>query len=292
MLSPVSTLSLEECYDHCKKIALGHYENFPVGSMLVPQNLRRHVYALYAFMRTADDVADDPVTPSTKKLAALSEIRKALNTGSDDPIIRAVRNTLKQCSLDRVELHSLLDAFEFDARAEVRFEAFSDLRWYSARSAEPVGRMILALFGCADPVLIQKSNEITSALQLLNFMQDAQEDLHNGRSYFPRRDYEQFDIHSAVEILQKPDSSARLLAFEGQRVWQMIEAGLPLAESVRGRLRYELRAVILSALRLLRKMEKSHWSHLSQGEKPRLTRTDKLLILVRALLGPIKMARL
>jgi phytoene synthase len=281
-------LSLDACYDRCRSIALSHYENFPVGSILLPRKLRPHVFALYAFMRTADDIADDPARQSADKLAELAEIRKALAQGSDDPIIRATRHTLETRELSSAPLERLLDAFEFDARGEVCFQTYADLRWYTARSAEPVGQLILALFGYSSPALVQLSNEITSALQLLNFLQDIREDLAAGRSYIPLEDMQRYGIEGPDKLLGHP-RAPELLGFEADRVETMLHSGFELPELVTGRLRYELRAVIQGALAVLAKMRASGWRYVSDlSDKPKLHSADKIRILLLALAGAVK----
>lgn len=284
-------LSLQACYDRCRSIALSHYENFPVGSILLPGKIRRDVFALYAFMRTADDIADDPSRPAAEKLEKLGQIRRSLVEGSDNPIIRATRHTLEVQRLSSDPLERLLDAFEFDARGEVHFKTYEDLRWYTSRSAEPVGQLVLALFGYTDPALLRLSNEITSGLQLLNFLQDVREDLAAGRSYLPLEDMQRFGIAGPVELLSH-SRTAELMAYEADRVETMLRSGCDLPELISGRLRYELRAVMLGALAVLRKMRNSRWSYLSDksdiSDTPKLSSIEKIGVFARALLGSIK----
>jgi squalene synthase HpnC len=277
-------LSLDACYAKCRSVALSHYENFPVGSILMPKKHRKHVYALYAFMRVADDVADTPGRFPEEKLALLQDMRNSLVHGSDDPIIRAVRQTLEVNAMSPSQLERLLDAFEFDAKAGVSLDSYDDLRWYTARSAEPVGELILALFGYRDETRIGLSNEITSALQLLNFVQDLREDLGNGRSYLPKSDYVRCDIPSG-DVLQHPNLRT-LLAFETDRVESMLNSGKALPELVKGRLRFELRAIILAAQALVKKMRTSNWVYASDSRPVlRLSGRDKLAVLLKALFG-------
>src|SRR5258708_5108380 len=117
-------LSTEAAYDYCRTIALGHYENFPVGSVLIPKKIRPHFFALYAFMRTADDFADLPQRSKEERLALLSDWRRQLDeclTGNqpEHPVFIALSHTISECKLSADPLYRLLEAFEFDAKGEV-----------------------------------------------------------------------------------------------------------------------------------------------------------------------------
>lgn len=280
-------LSLDKCYDRCRTLALSHYENFPVGSVLLPGSVRKHVFALYAFMRTADDIADVPGRTFEERLALLRDLRQSLEQGSDDPIVIAVRNTLDVCRLDVGLLCRLLEAFEFDARGNVHFDTFADLRWYTARSAEPVGALILQLFGYRSAELLRLSNEITSGLQILNFIQDVREDIANGRCYFPVEDCVKFGIVAGEDFGEHP-RAPELLAYSADRVEEMLRQGARLPEMTRGRLRYELRAIVLGALALLNQMRAEGFQHVrSNAPRPVVGSGRKLMILTRALIGAV-----
>ncbi len=276
---PNQKYSLEEAYQYCRKIALGHYENFPVGSVLIPKNNRQHFYALYAFMRTADDFADLPDRPKQERLELLADWRRQLDEVSSEdepknPIFLALRNTITQCKLQTAPLYRLLEAFEFDAKGEVVFETFDDLRWYTSRSADPVGELVLALFGYRDAYRIKLSNEICSALQLLNFVQDIKVDVANKRYYYPKEDCRIFGIDFEIDTINS-DKLSLVSLFELERVEALLDRGALLAESVSGRLRYELRAIVHAARKMTLKIRKldgnsyltrlklSKWEHLS-----------------------------
>ncbi|MBS1902571.1 MAG: squalene/phytoene synthase family protein [Bacteroidetes bacterium] len=273
---------LTEAYAECRRMA-AHYENFPVGSVLVPKRLRHHFFALYACMRMADDFADLPERPREERLRLLADWRDRLlnpQRDSEHPIFLALRNTITECRLDTAPLLRLLEAFEFDARGNVRFETFDDLRWYTARSADPVGELVLALFGHHEPRLIQLSNEICTGLQLLNFIQDIKEDLANGRYYFPKEDWDLFEIEPSAE----PDKNrlALLSLFEADRVESLIDRGAPLAEIVGGRLGLELRAVVHSARRMVANIRRLDGN--TYLTRPTLTRREQISVLLQSLL--------
>jgi squalene synthase HpnC len=283
-------ISLIDAYAHCRHIA-GHYENFPVGSILIPKKLRKHFFALYAFMRTADDFADLPTRSREERLELLAEWRRQLDESlagkwSENPIFFALSNTIKECKLNPSPLYQLLEAFEFDARGQVHFETFDDLRWYTSRSADPVGELVLALFGYRDSERIKLSNEICSALQLLNFIQDIKEDLKNKRYYYPKEDCEIFEIALGSSGLaeRSPDWDSRLALvslFEIERVEALLDRGASLAESVSGRLRYELRAIIHEARKMIAKIRRSDGN--TYLLRPKLSKWKHFTVLLQSL---------
>jgi len=282
--------ALPKAYDHCKQIARGHYENFPVGSLLVPKKLRPSIYALYAFMRTADDFADEPGRTSQERLRLLAEWRQHLDRAiagqlPSDPIFLALQDTVSKFSLPVEPLYSLLDAFEFDAKGLVSFETYEDLHWYTRRSAEPVGKLVLALFGYRDEERIQLSNDLCTALQLLNFLQDAKDDLQNGRCYIPREDYLKFGICSTGEILTSSSAGA-LVLYECDRIERLLSNGSSLPERVNGRLKFELRAVLHGAKLMLRKIRAMDGNTIRS--RPKLTSRERRAIVLAALLAKVQ----
>jgi squalene synthase HpnC len=279
--------ALLKAYDRCKQIARGHYENFPVGSLLVPQKLRPSIYALYAFMRTADDFADESGRTPEERLRLLAEWRQHLDRAiagelPSDSIFLALQHTISKFSLPVKPLYSLLDAFEFDAKGYVTFETYEDLHWYTRRSAEPVGELVLALFGYRDVERIQLSNDLCTALQLLNFLQDAKDDLQNGRCYFPEEDYRIFGIHSAEEILTSSNAGA-LVLYECDRIERLLANSSSLPERVNGRLKYELRAVLHGAKLMLRKIRAMDGE--TARSRPKLSSRERRAIVLAALLS-------
>ena len=291
--------SLSESYEYCRTIALGHYENFPVGSILIPKNIRHHFYALYAFMRTADDFADLPHRTKEERLELLADWRRYLDEAiqgkkPENPIFIALRNTISECNLQVAPLYRLLEAFEFDAQGEVRFETFDDLRWYTSRSADPVGELVLALFGYRDAKRIKLSNEICSALQLLNFIQDIKEDIANDRFYYPQEDCRMFGtdretvertlVRSSDGLKSVPLSLTSLFALE--RVEALLDRGAPLAESVSGRLRYELRAIVRAARKMTRKIRKLDGN--SYLMRPKLSKWEHLSVILQSIVRKAK----
>ncbi len=276
--------TLTEAYAHCRTIATSHYENFPVGSMLIPRKLRRHFFALYAFMRTADDFADLSHRSSEERLTLLGDWRAKLhsiykNEQPSGPIFLALQDTIRKFDLGVQPFDLLLEAFEFDARGNVRFETYEDLHWYTNRSAEPVGQLVLALFGYRDGERIGWSNDICTALQLINFLQDAKEDLTNDRFYFPWEDFIKFGISKAEDIAIS-SRSWELVLFECDRIEQLLTNGTALPESVSGRLRMELRAVLAGARMMLSKIRAMNGNMIEA--RPKLSSLEKTRMLLSA----------
>lgn len=275
-----------EAFEHCKRIATSHYENFPVGSFLIPKASRKHFYALYAFMRTADDMADLPSSGTpTERLEKLANWRSHLedvyiNKPATHPVFIALAETIHKYSFEKELFTRLLEAFEFDSKGDVEFATYSDLRWYTARSADPVGELILGLFGYKDNERIALSDEICSGLQLLNFIQDLAEDVRNNRYYLPTEDCNRFGV-TQKEIARGGDSVNKLILYQTVKAEEMIDRGAHLAELVKGRLRFELRAVVFGARRMIRKIREQNGDVLST--RPKLSKSEHVYILLKSL---------
>ncbi|MBL8726732.1 MAG: squalene synthase HpnC [Planctomycetes bacterium] len=228
-----------------------HYENFPVGSWLLPKRARRHLHRIYAFARTADDLADE-----WRDAAALAGFRADFlahcrGAAHDVPLFVDLVATLRECSLEESLFTDLLSAFAQDL--EVRRYDRAALADYCRRSADPVGRLVLRVCGYRDPALDRLSDRICTALQLLNHLQDLGADLRQrDRIYFPLEDLAR---HGAGEAdLRAPSASPALRAFvlaEAFALGREFAAGWPLVDAVRGRLRWELRAILRGAAAVL-----------------------------------------
>lgn len=248
----------------------GHYENFPVASVLLPRSMRRHIAALYAFARTADDFADEGVRPAEERLrllegwqrrlwhAAASDVPGDPPAGGEPPdtieIFLAVGASIREHNLPVSLFEDLLSAFRQDVTV-TRYATWVDLLDYCRRSANPVGRLVLRIAGHDDPRLDQWSDHICSALQLTNFWQDLKIDFDRGRIYLP---FEEHHAHDAREedlrTNQVPLEWQQALAAASIRTRTLFESGRPLCDAVKGRLRYELRATWLGGVRILERL--------------------------------------
>jgi phytoene synthase len=280
--------SVDASFAYCTRLARSHYENFPVGSLLIPRRLQKHFHSIYAFARTADDFADerlDPPRTAEERLALLREWRLMLNEvyqgRPSHPIFVALAETVRQFELPIELFEDLLSAFSQDVTVQ-RYSTFADLLDYCRRSANPVGRLVLLLFGRREETLLRRSDSICTALQLTNHWQDLSIDLAKDRLYLPKEDLARFGVTvDDIVARRHPDRFRELMAFQVARTRELFEDGKGLASNVQGRLGIELRAVWLGGRRILERIEASRYDVLSS--RPVLTRLDRLKILASAL---------
>lgn len=187
----LGTQNLSDAYDYCRKIALGHYENFPVGSITLPKKIRKHIFAVYTFSRIADDIADEDYEISKEERLLLlnkflENFENVINEKIEttNPIFLALSATISQMNLPLLPFEKLIKAFKMDVDF-VRPRNTEDLLNYCRYSANPIGELILRLFGEYDEINAEKSDAITSALQLINFWQDLSVDKLKNRNYIP-----------------------------------------------------------------------------------------------------------
>jgi len=182
-----SVSSTDEAFSFCKKIANSHYENFPVGSLLIPKKQRKHVFAVYAFARTADDIADEFVNePRESRIKALTDFENLLTSGqTSNPIFLAVQKTIKENNLPDLPFRKLIEAFRRDVNF-IHAESIEDLLVYCSYSANPIGEIVLRLFGLFNDRTSPLLDKICSALQLTNFWQDISIDREKGRLFIPK----------------------------------------------------------------------------------------------------------
>lgn len=269
-------------------MSVDHYENFPVASWLCPPALRPAVAAIYWFARTADDIADEGEASPAARLAALAAYRAALQAtieGRPDPgrwpaVFAALGPVIRDTGLPTACLHDLLSAFEQDARQQ-RWPDRAALLDYCSRSANPVGRLLLHLYQVRDPVALQRSDAVCSALQLINFWQDLGTDVRRGRLYLPLADCARHGV-SPEAVLDGVDSAAlrRLVADEVAWARGLMHEGAPLVHQVPGRAGWELRLVVQGGLRILDKIEAS--GHATLLRRPRLRAWDLLPMAIGA----------
>ena len=250
----------QQGYRWCRTLARSHYENFPVASLFLPARLRNPIAAIYAFARTADDIADEGDTTAEERLQQLGAMELALNeissgTTPDTPLYQALADTITRNNLPIALFHDLLSAFRQDVHKN-RYADFGEVMDYCRRSANPVGRLLLHLTGQATERNLAMSDALCSALQLINFLQDIEQDYReNGRIYIPQDEMQRFAI-SEEDIRQRRNSLQlrQLLQHQVQRASKLLRAGSPLGKVLKGRFGLELRAVILGGARVLEKL--------------------------------------
>ncbi len=179
--------NLATAYDFCRKIARRHYENFPVGSILIPRNERKYFYAIYSFARIADDIADELHFHShTDRISALNDFVVLLESHekTTNPIAIAVRDTMRCKEIPSRPFRKLIDAFISDINF-VQPRSFDDSLHYCEHSANPIGELVLRIFGEYTEQTRIYSDAICTGLQLVNFWQDISVDIPRGRVYIP-----------------------------------------------------------------------------------------------------------
>lgn len=267
-------------------MSVNHYENFPVASILLPSALRPAVAAIYAFARSADDLADEGDQPPQERLAALAAYEAALDRidrgePAQDPMFAALAKVVAEYRLPLQPLRDLLSAFRQDV-VTPRYADFAGLLDYCRRSANPVGLLMLHLYGAAEPRNVTQSDAICSALQLINFWQDVAIDWDKDRIYLPQEDMQRFHV-SEADIAGRRDTPAwrQLMAFEVERARAMMLAGAPLAARLPGRIGWELRLVVQGGLRILERIEATDYD--VYRRRPKLGKADWLLMAWRSL---------
>ena len=256
----------DAAYATCLRLARAHYENFPVASRLLPKSARRHVAAIYAFARLADDFADEGDRPAAARLALLDDWQRRLDEaasgradddGSDaGRIFVALADTMRSRALDVSLFSDLLSAFRQDVTV-TRYEDWDTLLDYCRRSANPVGRLVLRISGYDDPALDRASDEVCTALQLTNFWQDLERDFRKGRVYVPQAVLRAHRADEADLGRRRMTPEWRAAMSEAaRRTRESFDRGRSIADRVRGRLRWELRATWLGGVRTLDRLER------------------------------------
>jgi len=259
---------------------VGHYENFPVASLLVPARLREPIRVIYRFARSADDFADEGEDPPDVRLRKLAEYRRQLAAPAE-PLLREVAKIIREHELPVELFADLLDAFEQDVTRK-RYASFAEVMEYCRRSANPVGRLLLHLFKRTSERDLQDSDAICSALQLINFWQDIELDYAKDRRvYLPQDEMARFGVterHLAEKICDR--AWEHLLQFQTQRTRALMLSGAGLGQRLPGRIGLEIRATIQGGLRILEKMERAGYDVFRR--RPRLRPFDWPLLFLRA----------
>ena len=267
-------------------MAVDHNENFPVASLLLPRRLVPAVQAIYAFARSADDIADEGHATPDERLAALKDYEAALvhielGKPPAEPLWQRLAATIAAHDLPLRPFHDLLSAFRQDVTVH-RYATYDELLDYCRRSANPVGVLMLHLYGAATPENVRDSDAICTALQLINFWQDVAVDLQKERIYVPMEDLARFVISPAH--LHDPAAHGKwrsLMRFEVQRTRALMLSGAPLAWRLPGRIGLELRMVVHGGLRILEAIEAVDYDVFRR--RPTLARADWLKVFWRAL---------
>jgi squalene synthase HpnC len=277
-------------------MAVEHYENFPVASRLMPSAIRQDVVNLYRFARYADDIADEGNDTPAKRLQKLRLLHLAVNSmalSNDSPatppfsdpeidrICRPLAATVKRHQLPIGLLSDLLSAFEQDVHVQ-RYPNNQVLLDYCSRSANPIGRLMLHLFKHHSTHSNQQSDQICTALQLINFLQDIAIDFEKGRIYLPQDDMLKFGVTEAdLALGQMTTGLKHLMQQHVAYCRNLLKSGQPLGRALSGRKGLELRLIIQGGQRVLEKIESVQYDIFQK--RPTLKTFDWLLIFWRAI---------
>ena len=265
----------------------GHYENFPVASLLLPRRLRPAVLAIYRFARGADDIADEGDASPSVRLAGLATYERALDAIAagappEDPPYPELAAAIRRHALPLAPFRDLLSAFRQDVTT-TRYPTFAALTDYCRRSANPVGRLLLQLYEAATPANLAWSDAVCTALQLINFWQDIAIDWGKGRVYLPQDDLARFGVPEEQIAASRVDDRWRhLLAFESARARLLLESGRPLTRVLPWRLALELGGVLAGGHRILDAIDAAEGDVFRH--RPRLQRADWAIVALHALL--------
>jgi phytoene synthase len=266
-------------------MSVDHYENFPVASILMPKRLRKPVAAIYHFARAADDIADEGEISDEERLKQLDEFRAELkriesNKTPHTTLFRNLAAEIDEHALPMRPLYDLLDAFSQDV-VKKRYANFDDLLDYCRRSANPVGNLLLHLYGEASEVNLKYSDAICTSLQLINFWQDVAKDWAIARVYLPQDDLVRFGVNEAQIAQGRTDDNWRaLMQFEVQRAREMMLYGKPLGTILTGRIGLEMRMIIAGGLRILDKIETADYDMFNR--RPVLKPYDWVIMLAKS----------
>ncbi len=261
-------------------MGVGHYENFPVASLLLPAPLREPVEVIYRFARSADDIADEGDDPAPLRLEKLKEFHRQLRTPSD-PLFHDVERIVREHGLPLQLFADLLDAFTQDVTKKA-YANYTEVLDYCRRSANPVGRLLLHLFKRTTESDLRRSDAICSALQLINFWQDVDVDYAKDRRiYLPQDEMASHGVterHLAEKICN--EEFIDLMKFQVSRTRGLMLSGASLGRDLPGRIGMEIRTTVQGGLRILEKIEAAGYDVFRR--RPVLRALDWPLILARA----------
>lgn len=281
-------------YRHCRDLARAHYENFPVASLALPRRLREAVAVIYAFARGADDLADEGDLAPETRLILLRRYGSGLDAALagqtvPDPVLMASADVIAHHGLPAALFHDLLTAFRMDVTRR-RYASYAEVLDYCRYSANPVGRLLLHLVGAADPPRVAASDQICTALQLINFLQDIDQDYRErDRIYLPADDMARHGVTERQLRERRSDARLRaLLSEQRARARARLRAGAHLGRTLSGPMALEVRMILAGGFRILDLLAARREDLFT---RPRLGARDRLALLWRALSGRLEASR-
>jgi squalene synthase HpnC len=278
------TLELEACYRYCEALCRARHHNYPVGSMFARSALRKHIFALFAFARVADDFADEK-TYEGRRARELDRWEEQLVAGyrgnADHPVFVALSDTVDKFALPITEFTELLSGFRTDLERR-RYATFDELRAYTRQAAEPVGRLVLYIGGYRAPELHAFADDLSTALAVARLVQDIPSDWNRGRVYLPAEDLRHFGVTEAdISSRRVSPAVGDLVRYEVARTRALFERARPLVDRLGPDLAVEFALTWHGGMRILDKIE--HVGKKLFAQRPQLGTADKALVLARAL---------
>jgi len=278
------TLELDACYRYCEALCRARHHNYPVASMFARSHLRKHIFALFAFARVADDFADELAFEGrrARELDRWEEQLHAAYRGiAEHPVFVALADTVDKFSLPITELLELLGGFRTDLERR-RYATFDELRSYTRQAAEPLGRALLYIGGYRAPELHAYAEDLSTAIAVARLVQDVPADWQRGRVYLPAEDLRHFGV-TEQDIAERRVTAAvgALVRYEVARTRALFERARPLVDVVGADLAVELALTWHGGMRILDKIE--HVGPRLFAKRPSLTRVDKAIVLARAI---------
>jgi squalene synthase HpnC len=278
------SLELDACYRYCEALVHAKHHNYPVGSMFARSHLRKHIFALFAFARVADDFADEGAYEGrrARELDRWEEQLHAAYRGhADHPVFVALADTVDKFALPITEFTELLSGFRTDLERR-RYATFDELLSYTRQAAAPIGRLLLYIGGYRAPELHAYAEDLSTAIAIARLIQDVPSDWERGRVYLPIEDLRHFGV-SETDIASRRVSASvgNLVRFQVARARSLFERARPLVDIIGADLAVELALTWHGGMRILDKIEgtgKRLFAH-----RPRLNKADKALVVARAI---------
>lgn len=277
------SLEIEACYRYCEALCRAKHHNYPVGSMFARSKLRKHIFAVFAFARVADDFADEPAYEGrrARELDRWEEqLHQAYRGNADHPVFVALADTVDKLALPITEFTELLSGFRTDLE-RLRYATFDELLSYTRQAAEPLGRLLLYIGGYRAPELHAYAENLSTAIAIARLVQDVPSDWERGRVYLPAEDLRHFGVtENDIATRRVSPTVGNLVRFEVARARALFERARPLVDVVGSDLAVELALTWHGGMRILDKIERTGprlFAH-----RPRLNTADKALVLARA----------
>jgi squalene synthase HpnC len=277
---------VENYYNKALQFTKSHYENFPVISLFVKKDIRKHIAIIYQFARQADDIADEGIISQDDRITQLNnyetELGRSFSNNSSGGFWKALKLTIDQYKFDVENFFFLLKAFKQDVRKK-RYKNFDEVLKYCENSANPIGRLILGLHNIHDPDAQKYSDKICTALQLTNLYQDVSVDISKNRIYLPEDELANFNVEfDVIKKKQFSEEFKNLMKYQVDRTKIMFDEGINLLSYLPIRLRLQILLTIKGGQAILKKIELQNYNVLEN--RPSLSKIDFIRLFLTALL--------